>query len=411
MPTAIQVESLGKRYPVGDGYYRYQSLRENLVGGITSRVRSSRAQRHIWALRDVTFSVEEGEVVGVIGRNGAGKTTLLRTIARIVEPTTGVSRTRGRVGTLLDVGTGFHPELTGRENIYLNGSILGMSRRDIRSRFDKIVEFAGVGPYLDTPLKRYSAGMSLRLGFAVAAHLEADIVAVDEVLAVGDAEFQSKCLGKMSDLRGQGRTIVFVSHDMGAVSSLCSRAIWLERGSVRDDGDVRDVIDRYLRDVSTSTTAVEFQVDEAKHAQVLSLSLTDKAGATVEAPRRDQPFDLHVRFVVRRPVPQLDLAFYLLNRQGIRVLDEAWSDVSRPGSADSPGEYEARATIPPILPSGDYVIGFWIGNEFEILFEEDVLHFQLLPSPHDRKEWIARSRIVQLHVDWDVTRCSGPSRP
>ena len=207
----------------------------------------------MWALRDVDFEIEEGDVVGIVGRNGAGKTTLLKVLARIVRPTTGVVRMRGRVGALLEVGTGFHPELTGRENVFLNGVVLGMSRREIDRRFDDIVEFAGVERFLDTPLKRYSSGMYLRLAFAVAAHIDPDILVVDEVLAVGDAEFQRRCLGRMSEFGREGRTVVFVSHDTGAVGQLCRRAIWLEHGKVRDDGSVESVLAAYLRDVVSET--------------------------------------------------------------------------------------------------------------------------------------------------------------
>src|SRR5262245_26450585 len=230
---AIEARNLGKRYRLGQS--GYATLREKL-GSRRGLQHGPTEAREIWALRDLDLEIREGDVLGFVGRNGAGKTTLLKTIARIVRPTTGVVRVRGRVGALLEVGTGFHPELTGRENIYLNGVVLGMSRREIDRRFDDIVEFAGVERFLDTPLKRYSSGMYLRLAFAVAAHIDPDVVIVDEVLAVGDAEFQRRCLGRMSEFGREGRTVLFVSHDTGAVASLCSRAVWLDAGEIKADG-------------------------------------------------------------------------------------------------------------------------------------------------------------------------------
>jgi len=227
-PLAIQLDSVAKRYRIGRYPGAYLTLRETLA----ARTRRGEDEARVaWALRDVSFAIAEGEAVGIIGANGAGKSTLLRILARITQPTSGVSRTRGRVGSLLEVGTGFHPELSGRENVFLNGAILGMTRRELRARFDEIVAFAGVERFLDTPLKRYSTGMRLRLAFAVAAHVDPEIMLVDEVLAVGDARFRERCLGKMRELGREGRTVLFVSHDLGAVTRLCSRAIWLEAAS------------------------------------------------------------------------------------------------------------------------------------------------------------------------------------
>ena len=205
-----------------------------------------RNQETLWALRDVSFRVDTGEVVGIIGRNGAGKSTLLKVLSRVTHPTSGTVKVRGRVASLLEVGTGFHEELSGRENIYLNGSILGMTRTEVETKLDAIVAFSGVEKFLETPIKRYSSGMRLRLGFAVAAHLDPDVLIVDEVLAVGDAEFQKKCLGAMQELRGGGRTVLFVSHNMAAVENLCSRGIWIDAGKIRMDGDAKDVIEAYM---------------------------------------------------------------------------------------------------------------------------------------------------------------------
>src|SRR5262245_45190098 len=221
-------------------------LRERVVAKIRRPFGRSSAAESVWALRDVSFDTDEGEVVGIIGRNGAGKSTLLKILSRITHPTSGSARVNGRVAALLEVGTGFHDELTGRENIYLNGSILGMRKREVEERFDAIVDFSGVEQFIDTPIKHYSSGMRLRLGFAVAAHLEPDVLIVDEVLAVGDAAFQKKCLSAMHDLRGGGRTVLFVSHNMAAVENLCSRAIWISSGEVRMDGPTHAVIEAYM---------------------------------------------------------------------------------------------------------------------------------------------------------------------
>ena len=256
--AVVQVDALGKKYRLrhnaDGGIHRYTTLRDALAASAaapwrwaTGRGRAGAAtSEDFWALRDVSFEVAEGEVVGIIGRNGAGKSTLLKILSRITEPTNGRVTLGGRVASLLEVGTGFHPELTGRENIYLNGAILGMSRQEIARKFDEIVAFAEVERFLDTPVKHYSSGMYVRLAFAVAAHLEPDVLIVDEVLAVGDAEFQKKCLGKMRDVSRGGRTVLFVSHNMAAVQSLCNRAIWLDRGAVKFDGAVADSVSRYL---------------------------------------------------------------------------------------------------------------------------------------------------------------------
>jgi lipopolysaccharide transport system ATP-binding protein len=244
--TVIHVEGLGKRYRVGERE-RYYALRDVLTRAFLApfRRKRRRPQDHLWALRDVTFDIRQGEVVGLIGRNGAGKTTLLKLLSRITRPTVGFAEIRGRVGSLIEVGTGFHPELTGRENVYLSGAILGMKKNDIERRFDEIVAFAQVERFIDTPLKHFSTGMQMRLAFAVAAHLEPEILLVDEVLAVGDLQFQRKCLGKMEDVSHSGRTIVFVSHQMNQIRRLCERAIWVDGGRLRLDGPAKQVVNDY----------------------------------------------------------------------------------------------------------------------------------------------------------------------
>jgi lipopolysaccharide transport system ATP-binding protein len=251
MPPIIRVENLSKSYRIGAREAPYQTLRESVVKAVREpfnafRHKGSRKKTTIWALKDINLDVQPGEVVGIIGRNGAGKSTLLKILSRVTEPTTGRVDLYGRVGSLLEVGTGFHPELTGRENIFLNGAILGMKRAEIERKFDEIVAFAEVDEFIDTPVKRYSSGMFLRLAFSVAAHLEPEILVVDEVLAVGDASFQRKCLRKMSEVAKEGRTVLFVSHNMGAIQGLCSRAIWLAAGRIEGDGEVHRVVADYM---------------------------------------------------------------------------------------------------------------------------------------------------------------------
>lgn len=254
--VVIRAEGLGKRYRITGPRARYRTLREEFTGLLLSPVRRlARAfgrlpeEEVVWALKGVSFEVKRGEVLGIIGPNGAGKTTLLRVLSRITDPTEGTAEVRGRVGSLLEIGTGFHPELTGRENIYLAGAILGMRRREIGRKFDEIVEFSGVGRFLDTPLKRYSSGMQVRLGFAVAAHLETEILLVDEVLAVGDAAFQKRCLGKMGEVTQEGRTVLFVSHNMAAITGLCDSAIWINEGKIAAAASSRETASLYLSEM------------------------------------------------------------------------------------------------------------------------------------------------------------------
>lgn len=254
MTRSIEIQGLSKRYLLGRTQ-RNQMFRERLVEMIKHPFGGMKETKSIWALRDVSFDADEGEVVGIVGRNGAGKSTLLKILSRITYPTSGEVRVNGRVASLLEVGTGFHDELTGRENIYLNGSILGMRKREVEERFDAIIDFSGVEQFIDTPIKHYSSGMRLRLGFAVAAHLEPDVLIVDEVLAVGDAGFQKKCIQTMEGLRSSGRTVLFVSHNLAAVENLCSRAIWIDSGRIRMDGGAKEVIEAYMGTFARTETA------------------------------------------------------------------------------------------------------------------------------------------------------------
>jgi len=256
--VAIRVDGLSKRYRIGHGE-QYLALRDVLARALRSQFRRPAAharESHIWALKDLSFEVKPGEVVGVIGRNGAGKSTLLKILSRITRPTAGRAEIHGRVGSLLEVGTGFHPELTGRENIYLNGALLGMKKADIDRKFDEIVAFAEVEQFLDTPVKHYSSGMYMRLAFAIAAHLETEILLVDEVLAVGDAAFQKKCIGKMDDVARKGRTVMFVSHNMAAIQQLCRSGLLMESGRLGDQGPTEEVVGKYLSGASDSKDGI-----------------------------------------------------------------------------------------------------------------------------------------------------------
>jgi len=334
------------RNAVGDTFHSARRLFRR--DGEESRPRST----SFWALRDVSFEVERGQVVGLIGRNGAGKSTLLKILSRITDPTRGTIRLRGRVASLLEVGTGFHPELTGRENIYLNGAILGMRKSEIDRKFDQIVAFSEIEKFLDTPVKRYSSGMYVRLAFAVAAHLEPEILVVDEVLAVGDYAFQKKCLGKMRDVAaGDGRTVLFVSHNMGALSQLCEIGVLLEQGVVRTIGPVREVIKTYMRSgLNQNAAQARFEIDPTKLGQFLSAEILHSDGSLSSDFSCDEPITIRLTYEVRKPVMGNYLTLYLQNLEGTRVL---FSDIrdTAPEIDErlNPGVHTFTITIPARL--------------------------------------------------------------
>jgi ABC-type polysaccharide/polyol phosphate transport system ATPase subunit len=399
---AIQVENLGKRFRLGVGGANYDTLREALVRA----VRPGRDDRRdLWALRGVDMEVKRGEALGIIGPNGAGKTTLLRILARITYPTEGAARTRGSVGSLLDVGTGFHPELTGRENVFLSGAVLGMRRREVRARFDDIVEFAGVERFLETPVKRYSEGMRLRLAFAVAAHLEPPIVVVDEVLAVGDSAFREKCMGKMAEMERHERTVLFVSHDLGAITRLCPRAVWLESGRIQADGPAREIVSSYLDRVTPGQLLdAEFDAESGAAVAVRRVTVLDAAtGQVLTVPKRGRPFTIEMVFEARETIPELDVALSLIDEQGVIIIDDDVRDRPLCGSlSGEPGTYVVSATIPPLLRAGTYVVRTWIGNYFESHVEHELLTIRVAPRADDPQEFIERPRAVQPEIDWKV---------
>jgi ABC-type polysaccharide/polyol phosphate transport system ATPase subunit len=395
----VQFDAVSKRYVIG----QQSTAREALVAGVRRLARRQvDPARELWSLRDVSFTVGDGEALGILGRNGAGKSTILKVMTRITAPTEGVARTRGRVAALLEVGTGFHPELTGRENIYLNGAILGMSRADINRAFDAIVDFAGVERFLDTPVKRYSSGMGLRLGFSVAAHLEPDVLVVDEILAVGDAEFQRKCLGRMQEAGSQGRTIVFVSHDLTALSRICTRALWLESGRIRDMGVPQDLVRAYLSSSLVSAESGRVLLRAGPMA-VNDLTVEAVGRGSGGALLREDTVRIAVDFELEKDVPDFDLALYVTNHSGVRVFDEALSDQS-PGRL-SAGRYRAEMEIPPLLNVGKFSVGLWAGNTGSSWLDEPAAaNFTL--QGHDRNR---PQRTVVLDLPIKVTHLGPPT--
>ena len=356
--AAIDISQLGKEYAIGLRRRGYDTLRESIVETsrrslqrVTGRV-PQRSDATLWALRDVTLTIDGGEAVGLIGHNGAGKTTLLKILSRITEPTVGWADVTGRVGSLLEVGTGFHPELTGRENVYLYGSIVGMSRGEIRRRFDEIVSFAEVERFLDTPVKRYSSGMSVRLAFAVAAHLEPDILLVDEVLAVGDASFQRKSLGKMGEVAGEGRTVVFVSHNLAIIQALCRRAVLLQHGRVVADGPVGDAVDLYLRSLETAASANLLERTDRdrrgwNQVQVSGLEIRDASGMHPDVVVGGRPATITVHVTKVLPAMQCRLTIVNSLGQPIATLD---SELSAPDDVRDPGFGPRIDCVLPGLP-------------------------------------------------------------
>ena len=364
----IRVEGLGKRYRIGQRE-RYLALRDVLANSLKAPLRLFQAARrssnhqpqHIWALKDVSFGVNEGEVVGIIGRNGAGKTTLLKILARVTRPTEGYAEIRDRMGSLLEVGTGFHPELTGRENTYLSGAILGMKKKEIDRKFDEIVAFAEIEKFIDTPVKHYSSGMYVRLAFAVAAHLEPEILLVDEVLAVGDAAFQKKCLGKMGNAASQGRTIILVSHNMAAIKTLCKSAILLDAGRQIFEGGTEDVISRYLeesiREGRSGELPPKAHIVNTGEFWVHEVILTNRKRKPVAEVRIGEPFTIIVRFEIMQAVQWVRIGLGFNTHEGVRVASLHHTDEGQDFFGGEPGLYEISASLGnPFLP-GTYIVG------------------------------------------------------
>lgn len=375
---AIRVENLGKKYRLRHQHEgrRYKALRD-VLAAVPKRLwlkfspgeSSDASVEDFWALQDVSFEIPEGEAVGIIGRNGAGKSTLLKLLSRITEPSRGRIEISGRIASLLEVGTGFHPELTGRENIYLNGAILGMGRAEIKSRFDEIVTFAEVEKFLDTPVKRYSSGMYMRLAFAVAAHLEPEILVVDEVLAVGDAAFQKKCMGRMSQVSNQGRTVLFVSHNMGAITSLCRSVVRLEGGRLIEFGPAREVVDRYLTANAASETAV-IELGDLKRIGHFGerLRITRLEWLSGLPLQHGEKVSARIHFIANEPVEDVAFGIGFATLEGTRLLtyETDFQDGYRPSlSKDAAGFVEVVIDELPLAP-GLYSldIGARSGDQF-----------------------------------------------
>jgi homopolymeric O-antigen transport system ATP-binding protein len=351
---AIQVDNLSKHYRIGGQRQSYNTLRDTLAAAFAQFVNAKpemRMSESFWALRDVSFAVHRGEVLGIIGRNGAGKSTLLKILSRVTRPTHGRAKINGRVGSLLEVGTGFHPELTGRENIYLNGAILGMTRTEIQQKFGEIVAFAEIDQFIDTPVKRYSSGMYMRLAFAIAAHLEPEILIVDEVLAVGDHAFQQKCLGKMGDVAKEGRTVLFVSHNMASIQRLCHSAMLLEEGRVKVFGKIPEVIQTYLKNAVAPVLSWEPSSTPTKKAYFWKVYLANEKEEQVEHVTTASSLSIIMEYVVQCRCRSLQISVDLLDSNGELIFASNPQDKAL-DSPEEPGQYRAVVCLPPqiLLP-------------------------------------------------------------
>ncbi len=419
---AIRVENLGKKYVIGSSPDRYRTLRDSIVDAARWPVRLLRGElashkETIMALDGVSFEVHKGEVLGVVGRNGAGKSTLLKILSRVTEPSQGYAEIHGRVGSLLEVGTGFHPELTGRENIALNGAILGMKRAEIDRKFDEIVDFSGVEKFIDTPVKRYSSGMYLRLAFAVAAHMEPEILVVDEVLAVGDAEFQRKCLGKMSDVAQQGRTVLFVSHNMSAILRLTQETIVLEKGKMIYRAPSPQAIDYYLTSGFAQTGERRWLSDEIPSDtgpfRPIALRLRSPQGIIVDTVRSTEPVTIEFEYQLDQPITGLRTGLYLLTTHGEHIFTSF--------DTDEPKKYERFATRPSghfisrceipgdLLNDGRYVLGvnassFRVRRYFQ---DEYALAFTVDATGAPGMHWLEpRLGPIRPRLDWQIQEIS-----
>lgn len=330
------------------------------VGSINDRSKAADSD-YVWALKDIDFKVEQGDVVGIIGKNGAGKSTLLKLLSKVTAPTAGTIRAKGRIASLLEVGTGFHSELTGRENIYMNGTILGMTKKEIDSKIDEIIDFSGCERYIDTPVKRYSSGMSVRLGFAVAAHLDPEILVVDEVLAVGDAEFQKKAIGKMHDVsKGEGRTVLFVSHNMTSIKALCKRGVILKNGLLVDDGPVDTIVTHYLRGDNEVDNYKCWEIPEIKGGEfeLLEIGVRRKGGDFSDVMRMDQDIEIVIKYRLKKPIENFWITMHMKNEQGNKIFSFSGGGRCYDKHHEA-GEYYQKCTIPAnFLNWGSYAIDF-----------------------------------------------------
>jgi lipopolysaccharide transport system ATP-binding protein len=413
-PIAIRVEGLGKQYRIGAMPTGYRTLRDAMVSGL-KRLGSGdfkRQQETIWALRDVSFELLQGQVLGIIGRNGAGKSTLLKLLSRVTEPTEGYAEIHGRVGSLLEVGTGFHPELTGRENIFLNGAILGMKRAEIEAKFDEIVDFAEVRTFIDTPVKRFSSGMYLRLAFAVAAHLEPEILVVDEVLAVGDAEFQQKCLGKMSDVAQQGRTVLFVSHNMSAILRLTQETIVLDKGHIVMRAPTPEAVDYYMTSNMARSGEYIWQeptADRDGPFQPRALRVIDHQGRIADRIASTEGCRIEFEYELRRNVTGLRVGLYVNSSRGESVFTSF--DTDDPGRFERfterpAGRYISRCMIPAnLMNAGTFVLGV-NASSFQIqsyFTDEHVMTLSVDATGAPGSQWAETRRgPIRPALEWEI---------
>jgi lipopolysaccharide transport system ATP-binding protein len=424
-PIALKLDNVSKLYrlgEVGTGTLAHDLNRVwaratgredpwSKVGQVNDREQAG--GDYVWALRDVSFEVAQGEVIGIIGRNGAGKSTLLKLLSRVTAPSGGSIHINGRIASLLEVGTGFHPDLTGRENIFLNGAILGMSKREIRARFDEIVEFSGCAKYIDTPVKRYSSGMYVRLAFAVAAHLETDILIIDEVLAVGDAEFQKRCIGKMQEVSRQGgRTVLFVSHNMASIKRLCPRSVLMETGSVLMSGDTDAVVERYLMGGGEANRSLQWSDRTRPPSQeihVESIRVVDGNGRTDTALATDEPVDINVQYRLLQDIQNLRISITATNADGVDVFST--SDFLFQGEARMrrAGVYTSVCHIPARFLNTGY---YRLEVAFEIPFERELipplsLAFDVSELAHNQMGPIRAAKplgVVHPEFVWEIQR-------
>ena len=411
MSTAIEFNNISKQYRLGlvstrtlshdlDRWWKVNVMHKEdpylKIGSVNDRSQAADSE-YVWALKDIDFKVEQGDVVGIIGKNGAGKSTLLKLLSKVTGPTTGTIRARGRIGSLLEVGTGFHPEMTGRENIYLNGAILGMTKNDIAKKLDEIVDFSGCERYIDTPVKRYSSGMTVRLGFAVAAHLDPEILVVDEVLAVGDAEFQKKAIGKMQDVsKGEGRTVLFVSHNMTSVKSLCKHGIILKNGMLSEMGDIDPIVTHYLRGDSTIDN-YKVWCDNGPGSggfELLEIGVRPKSGNYTDVMRMDMPLEVVMRYRLTRSIEKFWITLHMKNEQGEKMFSTSGGARCYDKKHEA-GEYEQICQIPASFFNwGSYAIDFLAisqENNVECLLDgSDILSFTVANKSVELGGWMGR---------------------
>ena len=409
--TAIEFNHVGKQYRLGlvstgtishdlNRWWQTAILRKEdpylKIGSVNDRT-SKADSDYVWALRDIDFKVEQGDVVGIIGKNGAGKSTLLKLLSKVTGPTVGTIRARGRIASLLEVGTGFHQEMTGRENIFMNGAILGMTKAEIAAKLDEIVDFSGCERYLDTPVKRYSSGMMVRLGFAVAAHLDPEILVVDEVLAVGDAEFQKKAIGKMQDVsKGEGRTVLFVSHNMTSVKSLCKTGIILQNGTLLEQGDIDPIVTRYLRGDSAISNYKSFSEPlKGKNGfELLELGVRPKGGDYTDVMRMTDDVEIVIRYRLTQPHEKFWITMHMKNEQGDKMFSFGGRDRCYDTRHDA-GEYEQICHLPKnFFNWGTYAIDFLAlsqpSNIECLLSESDIISFTLANRPIEIGGWMGK---------------------